>query len=125
MNTEFPRLRIGGDPDSIRGGLSQIANCAPVAALFGQEVLYSSAGWPENKRCLLDDAAADSLDIPDFESGNFFQGLMKQMDAIQEEWGAVDGELNYQGNPEHGLPAPRGADLHRHGNRARARPSRA
>jgi hypothetical protein len=97
LNTEFPRLRIGGDPDSIRGGISQIANCAPVAALFGQEVMYSSGGWPENNRRLLDDAAADSLEVPDFESGDFFQRLMKQMDAIQEEWGAIDGELNYQG----------------------------
>ena len=97
LNAAFPRLRIGGDPDSIRGGLSQIANCAPVAALFGQEVLYSSGGWPENNRRLLDDAAADSLEVPDFESGEFFLRLMKQMGAIQAEWGAIDGELNYQG----------------------------
>ena len=97
LNTEFPRLRIGGDPQSIRGGISQIVNCAPVAALFGQEVLYSSGGWPENNRRLLDDAEADSLDVPDFESGKFFQDLMKQMDAIQSEWGAIEGELNYQG----------------------------
>jgi hypothetical protein len=97
LNTEFPRLRIGGDPASIRGGISQIANCAPVAALFGQEVLYSSGGWPENSRRLLDDAAADSLEVPDFESGEFFQRLMKQMDSIEAEWGAIDGELNYQG----------------------------
>ena len=97
LNTEFPRLRLGGDPDAIRGGLSQIANCAPVGALFGQEVMYSRGGWPENNRHLLDDDAADSLQVPAFESGKFFQDLMKQMDAIQGEWGAIDGELNYQG----------------------------
>ena len=61
LNTEFPRLRIGGDPDSITGGLSQIHTCAPVAALFGQEVVYSREGWPENRRRLLDDEAADAL----------------------------------------------------------------
>lgn len=97
LNAEFPRLRLGGEPESIRGGLSQIANCAPVAALFGQEVLYSSSGWPENNRRLLEDAGADSLEPPDFESGGFFQHLMNQMDTIQETWGVIDGELNYQG----------------------------
>ena len=97
MNAAFPGLRLGGDPDTIRGGLSQIANCAPVGALFGQEVLYSSGGWPENNRRLLDDQAADALAVPDFQSGPFFSGLMRQMDVIQEEWGAIDGELNYQG----------------------------
>ncbi len=97
MNAEFPRLRLGGDPEAIRGGLSQIANCAPVGALFGQEVLYSPGAWPENNRRLLDDAAADRLDVPAFESCRFFTELMHQMDTIQREWGAIDGELNYQG----------------------------
>lgn len=97
LNAEFPRLRLGGNPEDIRGGISQIANCAPAAALFGQEVLYSSGGWPENNRRLLDDAAADSLRVPDFQSGRFFSDLMRQMDVIQKEWGAIDGELNYQG----------------------------
>jgi len=97
LNAEFPRLCLGGDPDAIRGGLSQIANCAPVGALFGQEVLYSPGAWPENNRRLLDDAAAGALEIPAFESGRFFSELMSQMDAIQKEWGAIDGELNYQG----------------------------
>jgi hypothetical protein len=97
LNIEFPRLLIGGDPGSILGGLSQIANCAPVGALFGQEVLYARGGWPENNRRLMDDTAADSMEVPDFESGKFFQGLMKQMDVIEKEWGAINGELNYQG----------------------------
>ena len=97
LNVEFPRLRIGGDPAAIRGGLSQIANCAPVGALFGQEILYSSTAWPENNRRLLDDASVDTLEVPDFASGHFFAALMKQMDTIEKEWGAIDGELNYQG----------------------------
>jgi hypothetical protein len=97
LNAEFPRLALGGDPGEIRGGLSQIANCAPVAALFGQEVLYSPGGWPENARRLLDDAAADSLEVPELGSCRFFAELMRQMDVIQREWGAIEGELNYQG----------------------------
>jgi hypothetical protein len=97
LNLEFPLLRLGGDPDEIQGGISQIHSCAPVAALFGQEVLYSSTGWPENRRVLLDDAAADSLKPPEFESGYLFEDLMRQIEQIQKEWGKVDGELNYQG----------------------------
>ena len=54
--------------------------CAPVGALFGQEVLYSRGAWPENNRHLLDDEAADALAIPEFESGPFFS-------ATAEVWG--------------------------------------
>jgi len=97
LNKEFPRLRLGGDPSAIRGGLSQIANCAPVAALFGQEVLYSKSAWPDNAPRRLDDAAADSLRVPDFESSRFYADLMRQMDVIEREWGPIEGELNYQG----------------------------
>ena len=97
LNKEFPRLRLGGDPSAVRGGLSQIANCAPVAALFGQEVLYSAGAWPDNAPYRLDDAAAESLEVPDFESGKFFTDLMRQMDVIEREWGPIEGELNYQG----------------------------
>ena len=97
LNAEFPRLRLGGDPEAIRGGLSQIHTCAPVAALFGQDIAYARDAWPENRRSLLDDAAADALQAPDFASGPLFADLMRQMDEIEREWGAVDGELNYQG----------------------------
>jgi hypothetical protein len=97
LNAEFPQLRLGGSPEEIRGGISQIHSCAPVAALFGQDVVHASSGWPENRRVLLDDRAADALQIPDFESSPMFVDLMRQMDEIQMEWGEIDGELNYQG----------------------------
>lgn len=97
LNAEFPRLRLGGDAEAIRGGLSQIHTCAPVAALFGQDIVYARDAWPENRGSLLDDAAADALEAPDFASGPLFADLMRQMDEIEREWGAVDGELNYQG----------------------------
>jgi hypothetical protein len=97
LNAEFPPLRLGGDPEAIRGGLSQVHSCAPVAALFGQTVIYSAAAWPENARILLDDAAADSLEPVDAASTPLFEDLARQMDEIEREWGRVDGELNYQG----------------------------
>ncbi len=97
LNAEFPRLRLGGDPDSIRGGISQIHTCAPVAALFGQEVVYASNAWPENGRRILSDAEADALEVPDFTAGPLFADLSRQMDLIESEWGGIEGELNYQG----------------------------
>jgi len=97
LNTEFPRLRLGGSPEEIQGGISQIHTCAPVAALFGQQILYARDAWPENRRVLLDDAAADALEVPDLASSPVYADLMRQMDIIEREWGLVDGELNYQG----------------------------
>jgi hypothetical protein len=97
LNVEFPSLRLGGDPEAIRGGISQIHTCAPVAALFGQEVVYASDAWPENRRRILSDSEAEELRPPDFESGPLFADLMRQMDLLEARWGRIDGELNYQG----------------------------
>ena len=97
LNGEFPELGLGGNPDSIRGGLSQIDTCALVAALFGQEILFARDQWPENRRALLDDEAAGDLEMPDIHAHPVFIDLMRQIDIIAREWGEVDGELNYQG----------------------------
>jgi hypothetical protein len=97
LNAEFPDLRLGGDPDSIRGGLSQVNTCALTAALFGQEILFARDQWPENRKRLLDDDAADSLEPPRVTDHPVFEDLMRQIDLIAGQWGAVDGELNYQG----------------------------
>jgi hypothetical protein len=97
LNSEFPRLRLGGDPSVIRGGLSQAYSCAPVAALFGQAPRYSAAGWPENERIQLDDEAAEALVVPDVGAHPLLADIMRQCDIIEREWGPVEGELNYQG----------------------------
>jgi hypothetical protein len=97
LNVEFPDLRLGGDSRSIKGGLSQAHTCAPVAALFGQEILYSRDAWPENRRRLLSDKEADALEAPDLGGALLVEELMHQMDTIEREWGTIGGELNYQG----------------------------
>ena len=97
LNAEFPRLRLGGEPEEIRGGLSQAYTCAPVAALFGQEVRFGSVSWPENERRQLDDAAAEALEEPDVEAHPLYADIIRQADIVEREWGAVEGELNYQG----------------------------
>jgi hypothetical protein len=97
LNEEFPDLRLGGEPESIRGGLSQVNTCALMAAVFDQEILFARDQWPENRKRLLDDAAADSLEVPRITAHPVFEDLMRQIELIEREWGAVDGELNYQG----------------------------
>ena len=97
LNREFPELRLGGDPEAIRGGLSQIDGCALTAALFGQEILYAAEGWPENRKPPLSDEAADRLRVPDLAGHPLVADLLRQIQLIEREWGAADGELNYQG----------------------------
>jgi hypothetical protein len=97
LNAEFPGLRLGGVPEEILGGLSQIDSCALMAALFGQDIVYSSEAWPENGRKLLDDASAEALEAPDVQAHPVYEDLMRQMELIEREWGKVEGELNYQG----------------------------
>jgi uroporphyrinogen-III decarboxylase len=97
LNLEYPQLRLGGDPDSIVGGLSQIDSCAFMAALFGQEIQFSSEGWPVNTGTLINDYQAEVLEVPAFENHPVYRDLLRQMDIIEQEWGTVEGELNYQG----------------------------
>jgi hypothetical protein len=97
LNREYPALRLGGNPDSINGGLSQINSCAFVASLFGQGIQYASEGWPVNTGPLIDDQDAETLEVPPFRNSPVYEDLMRQMDLIEREWGVVEGELNYQG----------------------------
>jgi hypothetical protein len=97
LNEEFPSLHLGGNPDEIRGGLSQIDGCTQMAALFGQDAVHSRDAWPENSRRYLSDEEAERLEVPDFRSGPVFADLMRQADILEREWGSVEGELNPQG----------------------------
>jgi hypothetical protein len=97
LNTEYPDLQLGGDPDSIIGGLSQIDSCAFLAALFGQDIRFSPEGWPVNTGPLINDRDAEVLEVPAFKNHPVYEDLMRQMDSLEQEWGIVEGELNYQG----------------------------
>lgn len=97
LNQEFPELKLGGVPEQIRGGISQIDTCALVASFFGQDILFYHDRWPENKNRPLSDSEAEGLEIPRISEHPVFEELMRQMDSIESEWGRVDGELNYQG----------------------------
>ena len=97
LNSEFPVLKPGGNPKEIIGGLSQINTCTVAAALFGQDIRYGTAAWPDNTGRKLDDDEVLSLRVPDFTHHPLYDDLLKQMDIIRSEWGVVRGELNLQG----------------------------
>ena len=97
LNREFPLLKPGGDPKSIKGGLSQIHTCAPMAALFGQKIEYGEDRWPDNTGRKLDDREALALAVPEIRNHWIYEDLLRQIGVIEREWGAAEGELNLQG----------------------------
>jgi len=96
LNEIFPDLNLGGELSRIRGSISGVQSCALPAAFFGQHILYNSKGWPVNQGQLLTDREVEELDVPDFHSHPGYENLMLQMDQIEQEWGTIEGELNFQ-----------------------------
>jgi hypothetical protein len=96
LNNDFPGLGLGGDPSRIRGSISGVLSCALPAAIFGQDIRYDPRGWPINEGEPLTDRQVDELDVPDYHRHPAFNNLMDQMDQIEHDWGAVEGELNFQ-----------------------------
>lgn len=69
-----------------------------VSTLFGQGMKFWQDNWPASIHDhQLTDQEADSLQPPDIGSNAFFDGILKQMDRIQELTGTVVGYLNLQG----------------------------
>jgi hypothetical protein len=96
LNREFPDLKLGGELSEIRGSISGVQSCALPAAFFGQKIVYDPGSWPVNTGEPLSDRQTDELEVPDFRSHPVFENLMRQMDQIEREWGAIEGELNFQ-----------------------------
>lgn len=97
LNARFSGLHLGGRPEETRGTISQVETCSVVAALFGQTIRHSRDAWPANEGVPLSDAEAEALRVPDFRSHPLYADLVEQMDVIEREWGAIEGDLNYQG----------------------------
>ena len=96
LNHAFPGLNLGGEISEIKGSISGVQSCALPAAFFGQKILYDPEGWPVNEGQLLSDRETEELAVPDFRAHPAFENLMLQMDQIEGEWGAIEGELNFQ-----------------------------
>jgi hypothetical protein len=83
----------GGPPDLVTG----LYGSAVVPAIFGQSIRYFSDKWPAPHGRPLSDAGADALSPPDLDNSEFFQGILKQIDRIEQLTGSAHGFLNWQG----------------------------
>ncbi len=97
LNDTFPALRLGDDAEGSEGTISQVCTAAFMGALFGLEVIFTHDQWPVTRDCPLSDKDVARLEPPDVRNTPAFADLMRQMELIEAEWGAIDGELNYQG----------------------------
>lgn len=97
LNKVFPGLALGGIPEDAVGSISQIRTCTLMTTFFGLETDFSATTWPAHRPRTLSDSDLENLAVPDFINHPVYEDLMRQMDIIEHEWGAVTGELNYQG----------------------------
>jgi len=97
------RRRFGGldigDVNSDRPPdlLTGVYGTAVVPVFFGQSIKYFDDKWPAPHGTALTDREADLLSVPDLENNEFFQGILKQLDRIEQLTGSARGYLNWQG----------------------------
>lgn len=81
--------------------VNTIAGCHGVGvmpAAFGMKLRYYADRWPHPEPGQeLDDARVDALDPEAILSSDFVAGVMGQIDEMSARWGAVYGDLNWQG----------------------------
>lgn len=98
VRRRFPGRDIGCVNDSRPPDLlTGVYGSAVVPAVFGQSIRYFADKWPAPHGKPLSDGEADSLSPPDLENNEFFQGILNQLDRIEQLTGTVRGFLNWQG----------------------------
>ncbi len=99
IRKRFPGRNIGGaesdaPPDIFTG---TFGGCV-VSTLYGQEMQFWPDNWPASTHGRqLSDEEADRLEPPDLGSSPFLDGILRQMDRIQQLTGTIPGYLNWQG----------------------------
>jgi len=94
----FPGRNIGGvNDDEPPDLLTGVYGSAVVPAMFGQSVKYFEDKWPAPHSKPLADEEADSLSPVDLENNEPFQGILDQLDRIEQLTGTARGYLNWQG----------------------------
>lgn len=97
------RRRFGDRPiggagrDEVPDLLTGLYGGGVVAALYGQSIQYYEDKWPVAVGTPLTDDEADALRPPDPNCSPFFQGILAQMDRIEQLTGTIRGFLNWQG----------------------------
>ncbi|MBI4560084.1 MAG: hypothetical protein HY706_21025 [Candidatus Hydrogenedentes bacterium] len=111
LKRSFPELSLGGiSPDDCPGTIDGVHGALMVAKLFGIPVEYYPDNWPAAQHCFLSEEAIRRLASPELSSSPPFAQLMDQMDAIEREFGRIEGYINWQGVLNNALRL-RGSDI--------------
>ena len=98
LNEHFPTLQLGGaDPEAIGGTLSVAYGTTLVSGLFDLPIHFMEDNWPATQPGEMPDEVAQALTPPDLDNHPFFQRIMAQMDAVEQQWGGIEGVMNFQG----------------------------
>jgi len=98
IRRRFPRRAIGGaDKDEPPDLLTGVYAGAVVAALFGQSIMYFPDKWPVAHGSPLTDETAMALTPVDLPQAPFLDGILRQMDRIEQLTGTIRGFVNWQG----------------------------
>lgn len=98
LNERFPVLQLGGpDPATYGASLDGVYGALLVSMIYGVGVEYYPGNWPAAQHHDLSDEAARRLQPPVLDDSPVFSRLMKQMDAIEQAFGCIEGYLNWQG----------------------------
>lgn len=78
--------------------ISGVFGVCLVAIVYGMEIVYSKNDWPSiNPASHLSIEEIKNLKPLDLENNPVVEQLFRQMDIINENWGKIDGYMNYQG----------------------------
>ncbi|HXK58739.1 MAG TPA: hypothetical protein PLP42_02500 [Acidobacteriota bacterium] len=98
IRRRFPGRAIGGaEKDEPPDLLTGLFAGAVVAAIYGQSIMYFPDKWPVAHGDPLSDEQAMALTPADLSRSAFMDGILRQMDRIEQLTGTIRGFLNWQG----------------------------
>ncbi len=103
LNNEFPtipnfKLDFENGYEKRCATISAVHGAMFVSLLYGLDVIYCEENWPSaHPDRVLSKEQIENLKPFDLLNNPAMIQLLEQMDTIEEEWGQIDGYINYQG----------------------------
>lgn len=99
LRRRFPGTRVGNTnlPDKPLDLVTGTFGGSFMASVFGVPIIYAEDNWPNSAHKYLSDEEMATIEPPDLEKNEFFQGFMAQLDTIAESEGQIIGFINPQG----------------------------
>ncbi|MEW5721436.1 MAG: hypothetical protein AB1817_22605, partial [Chloroflexota bacterium] len=99
LHARFGDLGMGepnAAPRPVIGPVHLAAGFLP-SAVLGCDIKYYDHASPEVIPAQLTDAQVMALEVPDLESNPAFQKLIALMDALEAQYGKIEGDVNWEG----------------------------